>query len=131
MSKKLTGSIEDYIESIYLKHLENNGGVRITDLALMMDVSKASANDAVGKLKKMGHVEHEKYGQIFLTESGKKLGAKIYEKHCFLRHFLINVLDVSPAVAEEDACGIEHVISEETFTKMKLFLEESGHPLKE
>ncbi len=131
MGKKLTESIEDYIESIYLEYQKINGGVRITDLALKMNVSKASANDAVRKLKELGHVEHERYGQIYLTESGIALGEKIYEKHRFLRHFLINVLGVSPSVAEEDACGIEHVISEETFTKMKLFLEESGHPLKE
>ncbi len=131
MEKKLTESIEDYIESIYLEYKKINGGVRITDLALKMNVSKASANDAVRKLKELGHVEHERYGQIFLTESGMTLGEEIYEKHRFLRHFLINVLEVSPSVAEEDACGIEHVISEETFAKMKLFLEESGHPLKE
>ena len=131
IGKKLTESIEDYIESIYLDYKKDNGGVRITDLALKMNVSKASANDAVRKLKEMGHVEHERYGQIYLTDSGMKLGEEIYEKHRFLRHFLISVLGVSPSVAEEDACGIEHVISEETFSKMKLFLEESGHPLNE
>lgn len=129
--KKLTESIEDYIESIYLENQKSNGGVRITDLALEMNVSKASANDAVRKLKELGYVEHERYGQIYLTESGMKLGEKIYEKHCFFVFFLKDVLGVSPSVAEEDACGIEHVVSEETFSKMKLFMEKAGYTLKE
>ncbi|WKY46664.1 metal-dependent transcriptional regulator [Eubacteriaceae bacterium ES3] len=125
MEKKLTESVEDYIEAIYLEYQKNSGGVRITDLAATMNVSKASANDAVRKLKEMGYVEHERYGQIYLTESGKKLATDIYEKHRLLKRFLQEVLGVSCRVAEEDACGIEHVISQETFDKMKSFLENS------
>ena len=123
--KKLTESVEDYIEAIYLEHQKNHSGVRITDLALTMNVSKASANDAVRKLKEMGHVEHERYGQIYLTESGEKLATSIYEKHRMLKRFLHEVLGVSCRVAEDDACGIEHVISQETFDKMKAYLEKS------
>ncbi|WKY43288.1 metal-dependent transcriptional regulator [Eubacteriaceae bacterium ES2] len=125
MGKKLTESVEDYIEAIYLEHQKNSGGVRITDLALTMNVSKASANDAVRKLKEMGHVEHERYGQIYLTITGEKLAISIYEKHRMLKQFLHEVLGVSCRVAEEDACGIEHVISEETFNKMKAYMEKS------
>ena len=84
MEKKLTESIEDYIETIYLDFSQDNRGVRITDLAQAMGVSKASANDAVKKLKSLGYVEHERYGQIYLTDSGEAMGIKIYEKHCII-----------------------------------------------
>lgn len=120
--KKLTESIEDYIERIYLDFSQDHRGVRITDLAAAMNVSKASANDAVKKLKVMGYVEHERYGQIYLTDSGMAKGAEIYEKHCLITDFLSKVLDVTPEVAEHDACCIEHVISDETFTKMKDYM---------
>ncbi len=122
MEKKLTESIEDYIETIYLDFSKDQGGVRITDLAQAMGVSKASANDAVKKLKSMGYVEHERYGQIYLTQEGKAKGIQIYEKHCVIAEFLQQVLDVTPAVAEHDACCIEHSISQETFDKMKAYL---------
>lgn len=122
MEKKLTESIEDYIETIYLDFSKDNRGVRITDLAQAMGVSKASANDAVKKLKAMGYVEHERYGQIYLTEEGQEKGVQIYEKHCIITEFLEQVLQVSPAVAEHDACCIEHIISAETFDKMKEYL---------
>ena len=64
MKNKLTESIEDYIERIYLDYMKDKRGVRITDLALAMDVSKASANDAVKKLSAMGYVDHEKWANI-------------------------------------------------------------------
>lgn len=123
MEKKLTESIEDYIETIYLEGKKNGKGVRITDIALKLNVSKASANDAVRKLKGLGHVDHERYGQIFLTESGEDLAEKVYEKHRLITEFLIKALDVSLENAEKDACGIEHIICEETFEKMKAYLE--------
>ncbi|MBC3798293.1 metal-dependent transcriptional regulator [Acetobacterium paludosum] len=122
MEKKLTESIEDYIETIYLEDKKNGKGVRITDVASKLNVSKASANDAVRKLKTLGHVEQERYGQIFLTESGEKLAIKVYEKHRFIAEFLVKALDVSIENAQKDACGIEHIISDETFQKIKLFL---------
>lgn len=125
MEKKLTESIEDYIETIYLEYEKNKKGVRITDLAFKMNVSKASANDAVRKLKALGYVDHERYGQIFLTNSGKNIAINIYEKHRFIAEFLEKVLYVSSKTAEEDACGIEHLISDETFEKMKLNLEKA------
>ncbi|WP_303867561.1 metal-dependent transcriptional regulator [Acetobacterium wieringae] len=122
MEKKLTESIEDYIETIYLESQKHGKGVRITDVALELKVSKASANDAVRKLKDLGYVEHERYGQIYLTEAGKCRAVKVYEKHRLITEFLMKALDVSLANAEQDACGIEHVISDETFEKMKAYL---------
>jgi len=122
MEKKLTESIEDYIETIYLEDKKNGKGVRITDVATKLNVSKASANDAVRKLKSLGHVEQERYGQIFLTASGEKLATEVYEKHRLIADFLVRSLDVSIENAQKDACGIEHIISDETFEKIKLYL---------
>lgn len=122
MKNKLTESIEDYIERIYLDYMKDKRGVRITDLALAMDVSKASANDAVKKLSAMGYVDHEKYGQIYLTETGIAKAEEIYDKHCKIKEFLETVLDVPSEIAENDACCIEHVISAETFENMKKFM---------
>lgn len=120
--KHLSESIEDYIETIYIDFSKDSRGVRITDLAQAMGVSKASANDAVKKLKSMGYVEHEKYGQIYLTEAGEKMGVKIYDKHTTITKYLTEILGVSPKTAEQDACCIEHIISNETFEKMKKHL---------
>ncbi len=123
MEIKLTESIEDYIETIYLESQKHGKGVRITDLALGLNVSKASANDAVRKLKDLGYVEHERYGQIYLTETGTQRAVKVYEKHRIITEYLVKALNVSLANAEKDACSIEHIISEETFNQMKAYLE--------
>ncbi|MGI6110341.1 MAG: metal-dependent transcriptional regulator, partial [Eubacteriaceae bacterium] len=117
--------IEDYIERIYLDYIQDNRGVRITDLAAAMNVSKASANDAVKKLKSLGYVEHERYGQIYLTDSGIEAGASVYNKHTTLTRFLHELLGVSPVTAENDACAIEHIISDETFEKIQEKLQDS------
>lgn len=124
MEIKLTESIEDYIETIYLESQKHGKGVRITDLALRLNVSKASANDAVRKLKDLGYVEHERYGQIYLTETGTLRAVKVYEKHRIITEYLVKALNVSLVNAEKDACSIEHIISEETFDKMKAYLEQ-------
>lgn len=122
MEKKLTESIEDYIETIYLEGQKQGKGVRITDIALKLNVSKASANDAVRKLKNLGHVEQERYGQIYLTDTGKELAVAVYEKHLLITEFLIQTLNVSLETAEKDACGIEHILSQETLEKIKTYL---------
>ena len=118
---KLSESIEDYIEQLYIDDPSKNG-VRITDLAEAMNVSKASANDAVRRLKDLGYVKHEKYRQIYLTEKGKEKGAQIYDRHITLTSFLTLIVGVDPQTAEDEACAIEHIISEETFTKIKQLL---------
>ncbi|QVK20354.1 metal-dependent transcriptional regulator [Mycoplasmatota bacterium] len=114
---KLSQSIEDYIEHIYI--LSNEKGVRITDLAKRMNVSKASANDAVKRLVDMKYVTHQRYGNIFINDAGKVIAEKIIEKHRIISQFLSEVLGVSSETADKDACEIEHIISEETFEKIK------------
>ena len=119
---ELTRSREDYLEAI-CEICEEEKVARVKDIASHMAVSLASVNYALKALKGEGLIKHKRYGYIELTEKGCKIGQAIYSKHKSIRAFLTNILNVSEGVADKDACGIEHVISEETFDKMKSFME--------
>ncbi|MFO7636513.1 MAG: metal-dependent transcriptional regulator [Clostridia bacterium] len=122
MSERLTQSDEDYLETIF-QACDESGGIRLTDMAKEMKVSKASANQAVEKLKSMNLVSHEKYGIVYLTEKGKGEAGRIDRRHKAIRMFLADILKVSLKTAEKDACLIEHVISPETMGKLRDFTE--------
>jgi DtxR family Mn-dependent transcriptional regulator len=117
----LTKSREDYLEAI-CEICEEEKVARVTDLAVHMSVSLASVNYAMKALKGEGLIKHKKYGYIELTKKGNEIGQAIYRKHKLIRSFLINILDVDKNIADKDACGIEHVISEETCNKMNSYL---------
>ncbi|MCB6566656.1 metal-dependent transcriptional regulator, partial [Desulfovibrio desulfuricans] len=91
------------------------------DVAKKMDVSKPSVNKAMNVLKEKGLVQQETYGDIHFTPEGRELAVKVYQRHTTIRSFLEDVLGVAPETAEEEACHIEHVISEDTFQKIKNF----------
>lgn len=119
---KLTFSMENYLEAIYELSLENKG-VRLTDLAERMGVTKASANNAMAVLIEKGLADQEKYQEIFLTEKGMKLAEFTSRKHQTIQQFFIQVLHIDAPTADEDACAIEHVISEESILAMERFLD--------
>lgn len=123
---KLTGSLEDYLEAVYLIE-KNKGEVRITDIALFMNLSKPSANKAVLTLKENGLLEHEKYGSIKLTESGTKLAKEIYFRHETLTRFFIKTLGIESKIAEDEACKIEHIISHQTLNKLVDYMKNFGN----
>ena len=108
---------EMYLETIYILS-ENTGAVRSIDVGEYMGYSKPSVSRAVGILKKGGYLLMDKDGYLTLTESGLAVAKKIYERHTLLTDFLIR-LGVSNAAASEDACKMEHVISDETFEALK------------
>jgi len=114
---ELTKSREDYLEAI-CEICEEEKVARVTDIAAHMDVSLASVNYALKALKDRGLIKHKKYRYIELTKKGNEIGQAIYRKHKLIRSFLINILNVDKNVADKDACGIEHVVSEETCNKM-------------
>lgn len=114
---KLTGSLEDYLETVYLIE-KNKGEVRITDIAIFMNLSKPSVNKAISNLKKSGLLEHEKYGSINLTKLGMKLAKEIYFRHETLTKFFIETLGIDPDIAQDEACKIEHIISHQTLNKL-------------
>ena len=105
-------STEMYLETI-LRLSERSKTIREVDLADAMKVSKVSVCKAVKRLveKQLGH-------RIALTKEGRTVAANVYERHIVLTRFLV-ALGVSSAVAEQDACRIEHCISEETFSVIK------------
>ena len=109
-------SEQDYLESILLLS-EETGYVHSVEIAKRMNVSGAAVNKAVKLLQGNGYV-YEDGKHLYLTEKGKTYAKEIFEKHCIIREF-IESMGVSPAIAEEDACRMEHLISEETFLAMK------------
>ena len=122
-SLALHESGEDYLETILILH-KRTGYVRSIDVANELGYSKPSISRAVGILKSYGYIKVEPGGQIILTESGKAKAESVYGRHVLLRKFLRETLGVSEENAEEDACRIEHILSEETYTKLKSFIEE-------
>lgn len=117
IANKLSTSLEDYLEKIFLLN-KINGEIRITDIANAMEISKPSVNKAVSSLKNQGFLTHQKYGEIKLTKKGTDLAESIYFKHSTLVDFLTKKLGINKDIAEKDACKIEHVISPETLEKL-------------
>lgn len=108
---------EMYLETI-LRLSEQNANVRSVDVAEELGYSKPSVSRAVGLLKKGGYLNMDSAGYLTLTEAGNALATKIYERHRVLTVMLTH-LGVSAEQAAEDACKMEHVISDETFDAIK------------
>lgn len=108
---------EMYLETIYLLSKKSRD-VHSVDVGEYMGYSKPSVSRAIGLLKKGGYVEMEKDGALTLTEAGRELAEKIYERHTVLTQFLIQ-LGVDPQIAAEDACKIEHDISDISLAAIK------------
>ena len=114
---KLHASGEDYLEAILVLQ-KQNGIVRSVDVARHMDVSKPSVCHAVATLKNGGFLTMDNGFFLHLTDVGREVAEQIYEKHRFFTERLI-AAGVDPKTAEADACRIEHVISEESFQRLK------------
>ena len=121
MSMELHESGENYLKAILILQ-ERYGYVRSVDVAEWLGVSKPSVSNAVRSLSAGGYLSIERKKKIRLTESGRKAAEKVYERHCFLTKGLIAV-GVDPKVAEKDACKIEHDLSEESYERLKAYLE--------
>ena len=114
---KLYASGEDYLETILILHREM-GMVRSVDVSRHMAVSKPSVCHAVAVLQEGGFLAVDGDHFLHLTEQGRIIAEKIYERHRFFTDRLIEA-GVDPKTAESDACRIEHVISDETFRRLK------------
>ena len=119
--KKLHASGEDYLEAILVLQ-KQKGMVRSVDVARHMDVSKPSVCHAVATLKNGGFLTMDDGFFLHLTNIGREVAEQIYEKHRFFTERLI-AAGVDPETAEADACRIEHVISEESFRRLKAVAE--------
>ena len=120
MEQKTIGkSKEDYLKAILIV-LKEHGACRNVDVSVRLGVSKSSTCIAIKKLEQDGLVEKDEW-RILLTKKGRILAENLYEKDLFFSS-LFKQIGVSEKVAERDACMIEHVISEETYSKLKNYI---------
>lgn len=110
-------SAENYLEAILMLAMDNLP-VRSVDIANMLGFSKASVSVAMKRFREEGKITMSEHGYIYLTDSGMKIAKSTYEKHVVLTNILVD-LGVNAYVAGQDACRIEHVLSPETFQKIK------------
>ena len=116
-------SAEDYLESILVLR-ERRGVVRSIDIVNELGFSKPSVSIAMKKLRENGYISMEPDGRITFNESGLAIANRIYDRHKTITRFFI-LLGVSEDVATEDACKVEHDISDETFEKIRQFVNAS------
>lgn len=122
---KIHESAENYLETILILQ-KRQGLVRSIDIAGELSFSKPSVSVAMKNLRLNGYIDVDKDGYITLLDKGREIAEKIYERHTLFSDWLM-ALGVSPEVAAEDACRIEHVISNETFEAFKAHAAKHQH----
>lgn len=124
----LTVANEDYLECIVRIEREEKQteGVRSVDIATRLDVSKASVNKAIAALKAQGLVAQSHYGKVMLTDRGREIGSAVWYRHRLLRTFLVQELGVDFECADQEACMMEHALSEDTMNRWLGYLEKQG-----
>ena len=115
--KKLHASGEDYLEAVLVIQ-KKKGMVRSVDVSRHMEVSKPSVCHAVATLRDGGFLTIDEDHFLHLTDVGRVVAERTYERHCFFTEQLI-AAGVDPKTAEADACRIEHIISDESFSRLK------------
>jgi len=120
---KIRKSAEDYLEAMLVMQ-ERHGYIRSIDIAGELNVTKPSVSYATKRLRENGYITMDKEGLITLTEKGLEIAESMYERHRLLTQFFVR-LGIDEKIAREDACKIEHDLSEETFQAIKRHAEES------
>lgn len=118
---KIQESGENYLETILIL-LQRQGCARSIDVANELGFSKASVSRAMSILKEAGYLIMEPNGNLTLTESGYKRAGAVYERHTVIARFLEITLGVDSKIATQDSCRIEHIISEESFRRIKNYV---------
>lgn len=118
-------SAEDYLESILILK-ERRGSVRSIDIVNELGFSKPSVSVAMKKLRENGYISMDADGSIELNESGMAIASRVYGRHKTITKFF-TLLGVSAAAAAEDACKVEHDLSDETFGKIREYVEQAEH----
>lgn len=116
----LSASLEDYLE-IICNSLENNESVKAVELAKKLNVSRASVSEALSKLSEKNLIVNEGHKGITITNEGLKRAQEVILKHNTLTSFFENILGLDKEISEENACKIEHVISDDVFSRIKDF----------
>ncbi len=109
-------SAENYLEAILMLQ-QKNGVVRSIDVAAMLNFSKPSVSVAMKNFRENGYIDMDYNGHITLTDKGRDIAEKTYSRHKLIKDILL-MIGVSEEAASEDACRIEHDISEETYKKL-------------
>jgi Mn-dependent DtxR family transcriptional regulator len=122
----LPRATEDYLKTILILHREN-GSVRSLDVAEALHVTKPSVSRAMKRLREDGYLTMEKDKRLSLTDAGRAAAEQICERHRALKTLLVS-LGVCPETAEKDACGMEHVVSEETLDRIIHFIGKEVSP---
>ncbi len=119
---KIQEAAENYLECILMLH-KQKGYVRSVDIADQMGVTKPTVSYTMKQFRENGYIEMDRYGQITLTQKGRDIAESIYERHNVLTRMLI-ALGVDEETAREDACKIEHGLSDSSFRQIKEHLKE-------
>lgn len=120
MKERIFESKENYLETILILY-NRNGEVRSVDIATEMEFSKPSVSVAMKNLREDGCINMDKNGYITLTDKGRGIAERVYERHLLFTSWLTS-MGVNEEVAAEDACRIEHCISAESFEAIKKFV---------
>lgn len=118
--EKLSSSLEDYLEAIY-NEVQKNGFAKVTDIAKILNVKKASVTGALNSLTSKKLINYAPYSSITLTEYGEAVAKEISQKHQIMADFFANILLLPPDEAALNACKMEHIMSEELFTRITKF----------
>ena len=120
---------EDYLETIYLLH-QKTPYVRSVDIANELGYTKASISRAMRILREAGLITVAEDGDVRLTKAGLKKAVEVYERHTLITDFFEQFLGVNEITAEKDACKIVHVISEETYLRLRSYMTKQGYDPK-
>ena len=121
MDKKLSATMEDYLEAIAALKKQNDIA-RVRDIGRILGVKSSSVNTALSTLSQKGLVIHEKYGYVNLTPAGERIARNVQDKHDILLKFLTGILNINDTEALQDACKMEHAISPKTFDRLTKFI---------
>lgn len=119
--KRRTTSAEDYLKVIYSIEQEEKE-IRVTDIAAILGISKASVNKAMKLMQDEGLVMHEHYGPVTLTEEGRQIGKEVLDNYKVCYKFLTNILEVEEDQAAIEAHKMEHALSKSTRKKLKKYI---------
>ena len=122
---EISSSLEDYLETIYLL-VQEQGFARVKDVARARDVKAASVSIALRKLAEMDLVRYERREYIALTPEGEKAGRRVFSRHRLLRRFFEEVLSMPAEAASQQACAMEHSLTDDAMVRMARFFEFLG-----
>ncbi|MCI5824989.1 MAG: metal-dependent transcriptional regulator [Candidatus Gastranaerophilales bacterium] len=120
--KKISASLEDYLEAIYLI-IEEKQAVKAVEVARFLNVGRSSVTEALKSLASKGLVNYGRYDVLTLTKDGEKIAKKVIKKHKILYNFFKNILNLNDEEANQNACQIEHIISEDAFNRFTKYIE--------